>query len=246
VLVSPRSVEALRQAPRMDPLGTPCPDHALEVVFEEPIPSDLVRARLPGQVETTGAIYGGIIYRSPLGLPMLIPSFSAPGLPLAAGKMETLVPESVEGDFPDIAWIWFAFLRAYCDRRTAWVDPLPRRDRQARQARRHGISLGRLVLSDDATATWKRRHLAEREERERVEREASERHVAPHLVREHLCRVWILEPALGEEILDERLHRPAADGKPDVWVYCVSRSRREHVHGRGEARGRVERVVPCL
>jgi len=252
VLLSPLTVEALLESPA-PALRKHRPARCVEVVLERPIVFYERQLKLHGAER--GADYG--IHHDVecllLGAMMFwdgvqsvaITAMKVNGEPLMTSRTFSLDDNEDPGD-PIVPRVLRAIVRALNDERTHWIEPRPKRNRtQARKDRKAGLNVGRLVLAEDALAVWKRRHLMEHE-RSSPSEPVVRGPVSPHEVRPHLCRQWVLEPELGEEILEDKLHRAAKDGKPAVWLYCVRRERRGHVRGGGEVRAKVERVVPCL
>jgi len=240
VMLSPLTVEALLESPPVDVGSLLPPERTVEVVLEQ-----------HGQVfdemddGSPVAFLGGVLVSGSLAC-VCLPGFEFDGQVFISGATLTSPDLRDDIDARNSVSLLRRVLRALNDERTHWIEPRPKRNRtQARKDKKAGLNVGRLVLAEDALAVWKRRHLMEHE-RSRPTEPVVRGPVSPHEVRPHLCRQWVLEPELGEAILEDKLHRAAKEGQPAVWLYCVRRERRGHVRGGGEVRAKVERVVPCL
>ena len=236
VLLSPLTCAKLDESPPCENIDTPNPPKTIEIWYETPelvVNPDGSRAWIHGAIVSPG-LFG----------PMASIAASLTGTRGDGWGVLECENLSVDGE-QTIEKRLCKALRAIADERTAWMNPRPKRNRtRARKEKRAGLNVSRLVLSDDALSVWRRRHLAEREgsEREVTDRAPCQ----PHEVRPHECRVWVREPRLCEEILDDRIAKEASGGKPAVWLYCVSRPRRGHVRGHGDVTPSISRVVPAL
>lgn len=244
VLLSEAALEALANAKPCLPDDTPLPWEPVEVWFEHPV--EIVREFMRDEDK-----------------PILFHGFMVAEVNLGAACVMALTMDGVDGmrsvwardirtatghpddcdleDSKDLGIIR-NILRAMADRRIAWIDPRPKRSKsKAKRERKAGLNVGRLILSDDAMTVWKRKHLAEHE-RSDAASQPGRAPISPHDVRPHMCRQWVLEPRLGEEILNEKVGREATKGKPAVWLYCVSRQRNGCVRGGGKVKANIERM----